>query len=78
MTDEIGDEDAGASEAIQCTGCQGTGLDTSGRAYRNRRHEVSTVWAGTRCPHCRGTGWLRNGPTDPPAGCTGGPWRTGS
>ncbi|MYV98631.1 hypothetical protein [Streptomyces sp. SID3343] len=77
MTDGYSHYKPAPDEAIQCMGCQGAGLDTAGRLYRSRHGAVSTVWAGTRCPHCRGTGWLLNGPTDPPDGCTGGPWRTG-
>ncbi|MFI6981969.1 hypothetical protein ACIBSV_25695 [Embleya sp. NPDC050154] len=77
MTEDSGRDEPTAGDAIQCMGCQGTGLDTSGRVYRSRHREVSTIWAGTRCPHCRGTGWLRNGPVDPPEGSPGGPWRTG-
>ncbi|WP_101897196.1 hypothetical protein [Embleya scabrispora] len=81
MADEPG------TEAIRCNGCQGSGLDTAGRMYKPgdpnpntpvpAGRPVITMWTGTRCPHCRGTGWMRNGPVDPPDGETGGPWRAG-
>jgi len=65
-----------------CLGCQATGLDTTGRMYRRGGTNpndpvdkpVITMWTGTRCPHCRGTGWLLGVPVDPPDDEDGGPW----
>jgi hypothetical protein len=75
----------GGDGPSQCMSCQGTGMDTAGRMYKPGDpnpnaptplgRPVATVWAGTRCRHCRGTGWLHNGPANPPEGTVGGPWR---
>lgn len=65
----------GPTDAVMCMGCQGTGMDTTGRMYANGTGRVTTMWTGTRCRHCRGTGWLCNGPANPPPGSNGGPWR---